>query len=928
MPDIPPALKQAWIRALRRENIDSLKVVNVCVKHFRSEDVESFHKVPRGDGTFTEVPRGKLKLKDGAVPCLLPGCPSYYSSTSTTKRTRLSYESKEEQMFNQAVQLSLKSDNENTLKYTIGNLQDLKDKLTCVALPDNWLVWHNGNDSMRFIRPNLLDNTISVDIYLEVNSFLSVSAWFHGQAISTSLNSINDIRQVESILHEISSKSVTDYSNNSHSHHLPRAKKHIEMAVNELTRTDGGENNSSYLAKLQFILCQLDNTFTPKNRRRYNIVTQIMSIKTHLISPACYAYLQGLECLSLPHVHTLRKLYSSFGLENDFCAYLTQATSCFSSEEKNVIVQMDEIHVRSDIAYKGGKLFAPNLDPKDPTRTVFAIMVSSLHKKWSCISRLLPCASISAERIFPIIKSCIIDIENCGLRVQIISTDNYPLNVNLFKFFSTNGKLETRVPHPFDNSRFLFLTFDFVHILKSIRNNWLNQKNFDKTMYFPKFDDIEVDKCSYPLCVYSASFQDVRLLYNSERGSLAKLAPQLTVKACFPSSIERQNVSLVLKVINELTLSGLQIQNEARCQEYRNNTSNFVSILLTLWKIFNISTPLKGLRLNDILSTPLNLNDERFVYLTRIVFWLDAWQALPGKAGKLSKQTYTSLRHACIVLPQITNHLTSSCGFSYLLSSFLQTDPLEHHFGLYRMMAGSNYHISYLQIIETERRLKLSSILNMFAHQQDSFQSIQTFVKSFASPSTDSNDNRIDLEPFLDGIGEIFSIEYSQQILQSLAFIAGYSVHKFLRIHSCQMCTDVLTFDKEYPLEFDSDSQFKLLELTDRGKLKYPSESVLSCVITLWRILDSIENNEELSNLLVDGPSREILVELTMIYIEDDTDINLWKSNCITCDVSRWNILRKLVFTTTNCLLANKIKNHNSIVISRDIEKRKLKKFS
>ena len=112
------------------------------------------------------------------------------------------------------------------------------------------------------------------------------------------------------------------------------------------------------------------------------------------------------------------------------------------------------------------------------------------------------------------------------------------------------------------------------------------------------------------------------------------------------------------------------------------------------------------------------------------------------------------------------------------------------------MMAVSNYHISYLQIIETERRLKLSNILNMFAHQQDSFQSIQTFVKSFASPSTDSNDNRIDLGPFFDGIGEIFSIEYSKQILQSLACIAGYSVHKFLRIHSCQMCTDVLTFDK------------------------------------------------------------------------------------------------------------------------------------
>ena len=38
--------------------------------------------------------------------------------------------------------------------------------------------------------------------------------------------------------------------------------------------------------------------------------------------------------------------------------------------------------------------------PEDPTKTVFAIMVSSLQKRWSCIVRLLPCASLSAEKIF------------------------------------------------------------------------------------------------------------------------------------------------------------------------------------------------------------------------------------------------------------------------------------------------------------------------------------------------------------------------------------------------------------------------------------------------------------------------------------------------------------------------------------------------
>ena len=85
---------------------------------------------------------------------------------------------------------------------------------------------------------------------------------------------------------------------------------------------------------------------------------------------------------------------------------------------------MDEVHVRSDISYKGGRIFGPNLSPDNPTKTVFAIMVSSLHKKLSCYARLIPCASINAEFILPIVRSCILDIESCDLKVHIISTDN------------------------------------------------------------------------------------------------------------------------------------------------------------------------------------------------------------------------------------------------------------------------------------------------------------------------------------------------------------------------------------------------------------------------------------------------------------------------------------------------------------------------
>ena len=139
-----------------------------------------------------------------------------------------------------------------------------------------------------------------------------------------------------------------------------------------------------------------------------------------------------------------RKILLFFCLENDFCTYLRQVISSGTYQDKNAIVQMDEIHVKSDITYKSGKIFGHYLSTKNLTRTVFAIMVSSLHKKWSCISRLIPFETITAEYLLPIFKSCILDIESCGLKVQIISTDNYHLTEQCRKIFGAFFRIKAR----------------------------------------------------------------------------------------------------------------------------------------------------------------------------------------------------------------------------------------------------------------------------------------------------------------------------------------------------------------------------------------------------------------------------------------------------------------------------------------------------
>ena len=129
-------------------------------------------------------------------------------------------------------------------------------------------------------------------------------------------------------------------------------------------------------------------------------------------------------------------------------------------------------------------------------------------------------------------NSTIHDIESCGLYVEAVCTDNYPLNVRLYKFFSADSKLEPRVQHPCNPQRSLILFFDIVHIIKSIRNNWLNLKDYENTFIFPKFDaNISINhftsSSTYPVLCY-AHFQDIRNLFKSDKFNVLKRAPKLT----------------------------------------------------------------------------------------------------------------------------------------------------------------------------------------------------------------------------------------------------------------------------------------------------------------------------------------------------------------------------------------------------------------
>ena len=119
------------------------------------------------------------------------------------------------------------------------------------------------------------------------------------------------------------------------------------------------------------------------------------------------------------HLGILQSIYLKIGLDSEFLSFLKSATFQFNYREKHVIVQMDENHVKSELTYKGGKVFGSSLDINEPAKTILAFMVSSLSKKWTTFVRILSCFSSSAAELFPIIKIVIEDTERCGLYIQV-----------------------------------------------------------------------------------------------------------------------------------------------------------------------------------------------------------------------------------------------------------------------------------------------------------------------------------------------------------------------------------------------------------------------------------------------------------------------------------------------------------------------------
>ena len=114
--------------------------------------------------------------------------------------------------------------------------------------------------------------------------------------------------------------------------------------------------------------------------------------------------------------------------------------------------------------------------------------------------------------------------------------------------------------------------------MKCIGNNWLNQKDAQKTMRFPELSwNSEVYE-SYTTSY--APFTSIQSLYGLESDKLLKQSYKLSLKAVSPSALDRQNVRYALQIFNEYVIEALLTIGEKHCLLFYSSVAAYMSSCL------------------------------------------------------------------------------------------------------------------------------------------------------------------------------------------------------------------------------------------------------------------------------------------------------------------------------------------------------------
>jgi len=82
---------------------------------------------------------------------------------------------------------------------------------------------------------------------------------------------------------------------------------------------------------------------------------------------------------------------------------------------------------------------------------------------------------LKAEDLVKLIEAILNKIEQIGFKVIRLVADDFSVNQKAFKILSGGELANPQIENPANPARPLFLSYDYCHVFKNLRNNFLNR---------------------------------------------------------------------------------------------------------------------------------------------------------------------------------------------------------------------------------------------------------------------------------------------------------------------------------------------------------------------------------------------------------------------------------------------------------------------
>lgn len=260
-----------------------------------------------------------------------------------------------------------------------------------------------------------------------------------------------------------------------------------------------------------------------------------------------------------------------------------------------------------------------------------------------------------------------------------ITCDGASWNRSMWRLFGIQGSashVRSSTKHPVDPKRQLYFFSDFPHLLKNVRNGFVEKGYLTPAGH-----------------VHSSILQAA---FEVDRENVTlKVLPTITTAHIKPNCFEKMKMDIAFQLFSDQVIKGLFIYREHIESSYRTvmPTVDFVKEINCLIRVMTSRTSEKALK-------PGSPNVQ---FLEGFLEYLQEWEqhAKPAGGGFLTQSTSSGLRVTIKSTLDLLSYLTSTVGFKYVLTSRLSQYKLENLFGIIRQPSGCNDHPTVSQFLMT-----------------------------------------------------------------------------------------------------------------------------------------------------------------------------------------------------------------------------------